>query len=83
MQKTTQKEGKTGRLKENPSERFKRLATKRTKDVLNKLRILGNCANRSAYEYTEEDIRKIFSTIEEQLKTIKAKFKMPRKDFKL
>jgi hypothetical protein len=69
---------------ENKKERFKRLATLRTKAVLQRLRILGNCANRQAYEYTEEDIKKIFSTIEEQIKIIRSKFYFPRdKEFKL
>ena len=49
---------------ENKKERFKRLAAYRTNEILKRLRILGNCSNRSAYEYTEEDINKIFSEIE-------------------
>jgi hypothetical protein len=59
---------------ENRSERFKRLATKRTNDILEKIRILGNCSNKSSYEYTEEEINKIFAEIEKQLKFIKSKF---------
>ena len=37
-------------------ERFKRIATKRTNDIMNRIRILGNCANKSAYKYLEESI---------------------------
>lgn len=55
-------------------ERFKRLASIRTKEVLNRLRILGHCSNKQAYEYTPEEIDKIFNTIEKQVKTIKSKF---------
>ena len=40
----------------NKRERFKRLAVTRTNEVLKKIRVLGNCSNRSAYEYTEEEI---------------------------
>ncbi len=69
---------------ENKRERFKRLATLRTNVVLNRLKILGNCANRSAYEYTEEEINKIFSEIEHRVKEVKAKFHFPkRREFKL
>lgn len=65
-------------------ERFKRLAEQRTNAVLQKLKILGNCANRSAYEYTEEEINKIFSTIERMVRENKAKFHFPvRHQFKL
>lgn len=68
----------------NKRERFKRLATKRTNSVLKRLKVLGNCANRSAYEYTEEDINKIFSEIERKVKEVKAKFHFPKiKEFKL
>ncbi len=55
-------------------ERFKRLAATRTNEILNKLRILGNCANRSAYDYTEEDINKIFVAIEKATKAARSKF---------
>jgi len=65
-------------------ERFKRLAVYRTNKVLKRLKVLGNCANRSAYEYTEEEINKIFSEIERKTKDIKAKFHFPKKEeFKL
>ena len=65
-------------------ERFKRLATQRTNIVLKRLKVLGNCANRSAYTYTEEDINKIFSEIERRVREIKSKFHFPKnKEFKL
>lgn len=65
-------------------ERFKRLATYRTNEVLRKLRILGHCANRSAYSYTEKEISKIFSEIERKIKEVKSKFHFPKeKEFKL
>jgi hypothetical protein len=65
------------------AEVFKRLAGKRTNDVLDRLRILGNCSNRRAYSYTDEEIERIFKAIDEQAKIVKAKFKQPRKGFKL
>ena len=69
---------------ETKREKFLRLVTQRTKEVLGRLRILGNCANRQIYDYTESDIKKIFSAIEEQLKDVKAKFTtVKEKEFKL
>jgi len=69
---------------ESKREKFLRLATKRTKEVLGRLRILGNCSNRSVYEYNELDVDKIFSAVDKQLKDVKAKFHFPKKeDFKL
>ena len=70
--------------KESRHDRFKRLASKRTNDILEKIRILGNCYNKSSYEYTEEEINKIFSEIEKQLKLTKAKFLAGKRErFKL
>lgn len=66
-------------MNETRSNRFQRLATYRTNKVLDKIRILGNLANRSNYEYSSEEVGKIFSTIEEELKHIKAKFHSSRK----
>lgn len=71
-------------IQSNKRERFKRLATQRTITVLKRLQVLGNCANRSAYDYTEEEISKIFSEIERRVRETKAKFHFPKnKEFKL
>ncbi len=61
-------------MNESRNERFKRIAAKRTNEVLDKIRILGNCANKSSYDYSNEEINKIFSEIDKQLKITKAKF---------
>lgn len=68
----------------NKRERFKRLGVYRTNEVLKKLKVLGNCSNRSAYEYTEEEIGKIFLEIERAVKETKSKFHFTKhKEFKL
>lgn len=56
-------------------ERFKRVAENRTNKIIEQIRLLGNCANRSNYEYTEEDVKKIFYAIETELKTTKQKYR--------
>lgn len=60
----------------NPRERFLEVAESRTNAILGKIRILGHCSNRSLYQYTPEEINKIFRTIEEELSQTKAKFKL-------
>jgi len=62
------------RTSESKTEAFRRLATKRTSAVLERIRVLGHCANPQLYEYSEEDVRKIFQAIERELRTIKARF---------
>ena len=69
---------------ETPEERFKRVAEARTNAIFNKLRILGNCSNKQIYSYSEEDIDKIFSAINKQLREVRAKFNSwKEKRFKL
>lgn len=69
---------------ETPRDRFKRLATSRTNEILKRLKILGNCANRQIYEYSEKDIETIFSVIERKVKEVKTKFHFPKEEkFKL
>jgi hypothetical protein len=38
------------------------------------LRLLGNCANKANYDYTEADVAKIFNTLEKELKAAKMKY---------
>ena len=69
---------------ETRQQRFKRIAEKRTEKILNDLRILANCSNKSSYAYGEEDVNKIFRAVEEELRHAKAKFKATgSKKFKL
>lgn len=71
-------------MTETREQKFKRLATQRTNAVLDKLRLLGNLANKSNYGYNEEDIKKIFSAIDSQLRLVKMKFSGSKKsEFKL
>lgn len=65
------------------AERFKKLAETRTNNVLKSLKILGNCANRSLYDYNDEEVRKIFRAINEKIEETKGKFKYSEKEFKL
>ena len=59
---------------ESKKEKFIILAEARTNKILNMMRLLGNCSNKNNYEYTEQDIQKIFNTLERELKNTKAKF---------
>lgn len=59
---------------ETKRERFVRLAEARTNKILDMLKLLGNCSSTSNYEYTDEDVKKIFGAIEREMKNAKAKF---------
>ena len=60
---------------EKKNERFKRLAEKRTRKVLNEIRVLSNLSNKGLYEYKPEQLRKIFGTLRESLSKAEARFK--------
>jgi hypothetical protein len=56
-------------------ERFLQVAPRRTKAVLRDLRLLGNCGNRSAYEYNDAEIEKIFAAVQRELELARARFR--------
>jgi histidinol phosphatase-like PHP family hydrolase len=72
------------RLSESKEEAFQRLATKRTNAVLERIRVLGHCSNPQLYDYTQDDVRKIFQAIEKELRVVKVRFQNSSKsEFRL
>lgn len=67
---------------ESKSERFIRIAEARTNKIIDMIQLLGNCANRASYDYTRDDVKKIFSAIESELKVAKAKFDIGESEIK-
>ena len=59
---------------ESKRARFVRIAEARTNKILDMMRLLGNCSSKSNYEYTDEDIKKIFGALEKELKNTKNRF---------
>ena len=59
---------------ESKRERFVRLAEARTNKILEMMKLLGNCSSKSNYDYTEEDVKKIFTALEKELKNTKNRF---------
>lgn len=55
---------------------FVRLAEKRVNRALKDIHLIGNLSNRSAYSFTDEDVKKIFSTLQRELDVAKARFGM-------
>ncbi|MDZ7694752.1 MAG: hypothetical protein U5K69_27145 [Balneolaceae bacterium] len=47
-------------------ERFEKVAGKRVQFILEKLDLLGNCANQSNYDYSEEDVKKCSVQLEKK-----------------
>ena len=59
---------------ESKRDRFVRLAEARTNKIIDMIQLLGNCSNLGAYDYTQQDVDKIFTAIENELREAKKKF---------
>ena len=72
-------------MSESKKDRFKRVAEKRTNNIIKTIRLLGNCSNKGNYEYTKLQADLIFKAIEKELKTTKNQFYKENfdKEFKL
>lgn len=62
------------KVQETKQEKFKRLAVKRVNVITKHIRLLGNCSNKSNYEYTEEQASAIFTKLEDELNKAKGKY---------
>lgn len=73
-------------VKESREEKFKRIASRRVQELLDKIRLLKNCSDKSSYSYTDEQVSKIFTTINSELKSAREVFnrnKRKKKGFSL
>jgi hypothetical protein len=68
-------------------EKFVDLAEARVSRALQSIRVIGNLSNRSTYEYTDEDVRRIMKALSTELEAMQARFRAPdakaRPEFKL
>jgi hypothetical protein len=58
----------------NKRDNFVRLAENRVNRTIKDLRLIGNLSNRSAYEYTERDVKLILQTLQRELETLRSRF---------
>lgn len=62
---------------ESKADRFRRVAEARVNKIIDMIRLLGNCSQTNIYEYTDEQISYIFSTLREKLDAAENRFHMP------
>lgn len=69
---------------ETKEERFKRIAEKRVQRVLDSLRSLAQCSNKRMYQWNDEQLMKIWTAIDGELKKCKESYQNAEpKEFKL
>ncbi len=56
------------------SDKFIVLANNRVNKVIKQLKLVGNLSNKSHYDYSEEDAKKIILAIESEVRNLKQKF---------
>lgn len=55
-------------------EKFVELAEARVNRAIKDLQLIGNLSNRSAYEFTDADVRKIFSALQKAMELARSRF---------
>lgn len=60
--------------KETKRERFCRLAENRVNKILHLVKLIGNLADESNYEYSEDQVERVFNAIQTGLNNAKARF---------
>jgi hypothetical protein len=54
-------------------DKFVELATNRVNRTIKDLKLIGNLSNKSAYEYSDEDVKKIAKTLQRELDLMKTR----------
>ena len=73
---------RSARRKKTNRDRFVRIAGNRVNRRLDALDSLGNCSNRRNYDYSDADVKKIFSEIEKKVKETRSMFQATAEDKK-
>jgi hypothetical protein len=60
---------------ETKAQKFERIAERRVNETLRAFRLLGNLADRRNYEYTSDQVTKIFSALDHEYRALRSRFK--------
>lgn len=66
-------------MREHDREKFVGLANSRVNKAIRAIHLIGNLSNRSNYDYTEEDVNKIFRALNDELAASKRRFELASK----
>ena len=58
----------------NNRDNFIRLAESRTEKALKSIRLIGNLSNTTNYSYVEDDVEKILTALNNEIRDIRSKF---------
>lgn len=66
-------------MRKEDREKFVRLANKRVLNAIKCIQLIGNLSNRSNYDYTDDDVQKIFRALQQELAACKKQFDVAQK----
>jgi hypothetical protein len=66
-------------VRENDRSKFVRLAEARVAKALKAIQLIGNLSNRSNYDFTDEDVTKIFKVLNDEISVCRNRFEIARK----
>ena len=58
----------------NRRAKFKEIGERRVSRAIEAIRLVGNLANRSNYDYSEDDVKQLTRALQDALQNVKAKF---------
>lgn len=60
-------------------QKFKQLAEKRVTNALKYIKLIGNLSNKNSYDYSDQQVNRIFMTLKNELDSAGNKFKSGNK----
>jgi hypothetical protein len=66
-------------VREIDRQRFVQLAQARVNRTLKDIQLIGNLSNRSNYDYTDEDVEKIFKALNQEIASCRKRFELSRR----
>jgi len=66
-------------MRQNDRKKFVELANRRVSRALKSIQLIGNLSNRSNYDYSEDDVAKIFKALQDETSACRKKFDLAAK----
>ena len=60
-------------------QKFVQLAEARVNKALKDIQLIGNLSNRSNYDYTDEDVERIFKALAQEISACKKRFELSKR----
>ena len=66
-------------VRESDRQKFVQLAQARVNRTLKDIQLIGNLSNRSNYDFTEEDVERIFKALNQEIAACRKRFELSKR----